>query len=304
MRASRQRPLLTSLLMGVALLPISAHAADLREGIEQLAGQVGQAAPEGRQLRVAITDFPDLQRVTSDLSRYIAERLTTRLVQNPRFSVLERRRLGQVLGELKFGLSDLADPNKVKQLGRMVGVEALVFGSISDLGNVVDIDARLIEVETSRLVHSASVSILKDRVVAQLLSEGRELASGAAASMGEAAPGLSGPSVASVPRRSGVHPVGQSFSLGEAHARLLNIEVVEGRLLRFNFTFEWSISFAPTAPVEVFLDSPNDTTFLVDQLGRQHPLVQAAGIGSEQPMRLTSMSSKRFSLIFPLGAEM
>ncbi len=154
-------------------LPDLTWAVDLKEGVERLATQLAESVPEGKQLRVAVTDFPDLQEVTSDLGRYVAERLTTRLSQNPKFWVIERRRLGQVLAELKFSMSDLVDPAKAKQLGRMVGVEAIVVGSISELGNVVDLDARVIEIETGKTLPGATVTISKDQVVAELLQRGR-----------------------------------------------------------------------------------------------------------------------------------
>lgn len=151
-----------------------ASAQDVRTGVEELASQIAKAAPEGKQLRVAVADFPDLQGVTSDLGRYIASRLTTRLAQNPKFFVIERQRLGQVLAELKFSMSDLVDPTKAKELGRMAGVEAIVVGTVSDLGNQVDLDARLIEIETNRMLLGATATISRDQVVDDMLKRGRQ----------------------------------------------------------------------------------------------------------------------------------
>lgn len=172
---------------------LTASAQDVRAGVEQLAAQIAKAAPEGKQLRVAVADFPDLQGVISDLGRYIASRLTTRLAQSPRFFVIERQRLSQVLAELKFGMSDLVDPTKAKQLGRMAGVEAVVVGTVSDLGNQVDLDARMIEIETNRMVLGAAVTISKDPTVEDMLKRGRQEA--------PAAPPVPGapPAVAGVP---------------------------------------------------------------------------------------------------------
>lgn len=175
-RRSLRAILLFSAWSLVIVLSGPAQAADLKEGVEQLASAIAKSVPEGKQLRVAVTDFPDLQGVTSDLGRYIAERLTTRLIQDPRkFRVVERRRLGQVLAELKFGMSDLVDPAKAKQLGRMVGVEALVVGSLSDLGNIVEVDARIIEIETSNMLVAATTSISKDETVKTMQERGREM---------------------------------------------------------------------------------------------------------------------------------
>ena len=186
--------------MGLVLssAPI-ASAQDVRTGVEQLAAQIAKAAPEGRQLRVAVADFPDLQNVTSDLGRYIASRLTTRLVQSPKFFVIERQRLSQVLGELKFSMSDLVDPAKAKQLGRMVGVEAIIVGTVSDLGNQVDLDARMIEIETNRMLLGAVVTISKDPTVEEMLKRGRQEAVATPATPGASpGPGVTPPATGQV----------------------------------------------------------------------------------------------------------
>jgi TolB-like protein len=167
-----------------------AGADDLRGAVEQLAQGLAATIPAGRTMTVAVADFPDLQGVTSDLGRYAAERLVTRLSARPaQFSVIERRRLDQVLGELRFGLTDLVDPAKFKQLRKMIGVNAIVVGTISDLGTSVDIDARIIEIETSRTFPGVSVSLSKDDTVKQLLDRGRAMpATSAGATASRAAP--------------------------------------------------------------------------------------------------------------------
>lgn len=133
-----------------------------------------QATPEGKQLRVAVADFPDLQGITDDLGRYIATRITTRLGQSKKFSVTERQRLAQVLAEMKISMSDLVDPEQAKKLKKMVGVDALVVGTIADLGKQVDVNARLIEIEANLMIWSASVTIDKDPTLEKLQGRGRE----------------------------------------------------------------------------------------------------------------------------------
>jgi TolB-like protein len=163
--------MLLSLLFGTAWT-VSAQTVDLKEGVDRLATQLAASAPPGRTLRVAVADMPNLEGATCNLGRYIAERLTTRLSgQSQKFRVIERRRLGQVLGELKFNMSDLVDPAKAKQLGRMLGVEALVVGTISALGNTTDIDARIIEIETNNVLPGVTVAISTDDTVKRLATE-------------------------------------------------------------------------------------------------------------------------------------
>lgn len=179
------------LFLFLMVLPGPAQAVELKEAVEQLAVELAKSVPEGRTLRVAVSDFPDLQGVTSDLGRYIAERLTTRLsAQTHKFRVIERRRLGQVLAELRFSMSDLVDPDKARQLGKMLGVEAIVVGTVSDLGNTVDVDARIIEIETNDILPGTTVAISKDDTVRQMMERGREM---------PAPPGVGSPSMGASP---------------------------------------------------------------------------------------------------------
>ncbi|GEM_PF-2345452 len=290
----------TAGIAGLLVVPGGAGAADLKQGVEQLAIELGKSIPEGRAWRVAVTDFPDLQGITSDLGRYIAERLTTRLsVQGQKFRVIERRRLGLVLGELKFSNSDLVDPTKAKELGKMLGVEGLVVGSVSDLGNQVDVDARIIEIETNNILPGVSATLSKDQVVAQLLTSGR---TGPSATPQATAPiGLPEAPRTAAPKRSGILPVGVRWQggYGGTFAHLFSIEIVEGRLLRFNLSLDSSVDYSG-----VSLDNPQESAFVIDQFGRQHFLVQAIGLSGDRPVAVSQGSSKRFTLTFPLAPEL
>lgn len=86
-----------------------------------------------------------------------------------------------------------------------------------------------------------------------------------------------------------------------ATARLFNIEILEGQTLRFNFEIRWR--YFPPAP-EVFLDSPANTTFLTDQLGRQHQLLEVSGISDTKPITVPVDGSRRFSLSFALAPDL
>lgn len=163
--------LVSGWFLGFSAQPSSAQ--DLRASVERLASQVVNAAPQEKQFRVAVADFPDLQGVISDLGRYVANRLTTRLGQNSKFSVVERQRLAQVLAELKFSMSDLVDPVKAKRFGQQAGVDCIIVGAISDLGNQVEVDARMIEIETNQILLGETVTVSKDQTVTDMLGRGR-----------------------------------------------------------------------------------------------------------------------------------
>jgi len=158
-----------------AVAPAVAQGSSLREGIDQLAADLVRNMVTPRVLRLAVADFPDLRGSTSDLGRYVAERLTTRLsaVTN-RFAVAERRRLQQVVAELSLNQGDLVDPRSARRVGEMLGVDALLVGTVSPLGDRLDLDCRLVEIETNSVVTQGSVSIIRDQVVEGLLAAGRD----------------------------------------------------------------------------------------------------------------------------------
>ena len=163
--------------IGVTLicLPALAAASDLRAGIETLAGDLLANLPADRRLTVAVSEFPDLQGMTSDLSRYVAERLTTLFSQSQRVAVVERKRVSQVLGELGWSLGDLLDPTKASRIRQMAGVEGVLVGTITDLGLAVEIEARLVGLETSHILIGATAMIPKDESVGTMMARGRQL---------------------------------------------------------------------------------------------------------------------------------
>ncbi len=233
----------------------TASAQDLRTAVDELADRIAKNAPGGKQLRIAVIDFPDLQGVTSDLGRYIASRLTTRLAQSPRFFVIERQRLNQVLAELRFSMSDLVDPAKAKQLGNMAGVEAIAVGTVSDLGNQVDLDARMIEIETNRLLLGATITISKDPAVTSLLERGRQEAAVAQPGLGSAVPT---PGVAP-PRGL------QGFRYNDkAFAFELTTAEVTGDEIKLTFLY----TNRQDDPGEGYMDI--NSTYLVDNLGNRY----------------------------------
>jgi curli biogenesis system outer membrane secretion channel CsgG len=55
----------------------------------------------------------------------------------------------------------------------MAGVDALVIGTVSERGRAVDVDARIVEVNTMAVVASAHVSISRSDPAIELLERGR-----------------------------------------------------------------------------------------------------------------------------------
>ena len=104
----------------------------------------GQATPTPRKKRIAIMDF-DYATVHSgvaaifgqdvDIGKGIADLLVTNLVKDGSYSIIERKALDKILAEQNFSNSDRANPNSAAKIGKLLGVDAILVGSITQFGN-------------------------------------------------------------------------------------------------------------------------------------------------------------------------
>lgn len=138
--------------------------------LNHLAHEMVKSLRQENKTNLAIVEFPDLDGRVSQFGKYVAEELTTRLFTTRRFNIVERQLLNQLLAEQNFGQSGLVDVNSAAQIGKMLGVEAIVTGTITDLGNNIRINARLIETVSASVFAVASVTIEKDDQIQTMLS--------------------------------------------------------------------------------------------------------------------------------------
>src|SRR5262245_26787352 len=123
--------LLVTALVGVVAFP-TLHA------------QAPAAPAQGRKPRVAIMDFDYATVRTNaqaifgtdiDVGKGITDLLVNYLVKDGSYSVIERRALDKILAEQNFSNSDRADATSAAKIGRLLGVDAIIVGSITQLGN-------------------------------------------------------------------------------------------------------------------------------------------------------------------------
>jgi curli biogenesis system outer membrane secretion channel CsgG len=97
-----------------------------------------------RKPRVAMLDF-DYGTVMSasssifgtnvDIGKGISALLVTNLVKNGSYSVIDRDALSKVLAEQNFSNSNRADPASAARIGRVLGVDYIIVGTITEFGN-------------------------------------------------------------------------------------------------------------------------------------------------------------------------
>lgn len=151
-------------------------AANIEEGVGQLAEKISQKMIEGKKQKIAIVDFSDLNGNVTALGQFLAEELTTRLfdVAPGKFEVVERRMLLKLEEELILGQTGFIEEKSIKKMGQVLGVDAIVTGSMTDLGNSVKINARLIGVDSAKVFAVAATDIPKTGTVADLIGKQAE----------------------------------------------------------------------------------------------------------------------------------
>src|SRR5450432_1376859 len=102
------------------------------------------AIAQGRKKRVAIMDF-DYATVHGgvssifgqdiDIGKGIGDLLVTKLVKDGSYSVIERKALDKILSEQNFSNSDRANATSAAKIGKVLGVDAIIVGSITAFGN-------------------------------------------------------------------------------------------------------------------------------------------------------------------------
>jgi len=122
-------------------LPILAILLVIAAGV---LSQTANAQAPKRRPRIAILDF-DYATVQSyssaifgtnvDIGKGITDLLVTDLVKDGTYSVIERKALDKIMAEQNFSNSNRADPTSAAKIGKLLGVDAIIEGSITQFGN-------------------------------------------------------------------------------------------------------------------------------------------------------------------------
>jgi len=102
--------------------------------------QSSHADYKGLKKRVAVFDFQDKTDHAyawwggKTVGRGMADMLVTALVKSGKYTVIERQNLDKILSEQKLGASGLVTPQSAAQIGKLLGVELAIIGSVTEFG--------------------------------------------------------------------------------------------------------------------------------------------------------------------------
>jgi curli biogenesis system outer membrane secretion channel CsgG len=100
-------------------------------------------AQTSHKKRVAVLDFDygtvqsyvsSIYGTNQDVGKGITDMLVEKLVKDGKYSVIERKALDKILAEQNFSNSDRANPATAQKIGQILGVDAIIMGSITKFG--------------------------------------------------------------------------------------------------------------------------------------------------------------------------
>jgi TolB-like protein len=123
-----------------------------------LIGGLARAAGGKPTLAILLFDYSGNDQSLEPLREGLAQMLISDFSGVPQVRVVERARLKAILEEQKLGQSGKVDAASAARVGKLLGARFLVLGSYFDLKTALRIDARLVEVETGRILKSVGAN--------------------------------------------------------------------------------------------------------------------------------------------------
>lgn len=130
---------------------------------DKLAAQLSGAAKARGRARVAILPFQVIGGRGSTSGRIVSERLVAPIMAAGQVEVVERAMLESVMREQQLQFSGVVDARSVKEIGKILNVDAVITGTVIALRNDrVEINARLIDTESAMILFAAEARTEQD----------------------------------------------------------------------------------------------------------------------------------------------
>lgn len=163
--------LLASAALAATLIIPGQASSSVAEGINQLASQIVARSVAADRTTIAIAAFPHVDDTCSELSNFLVDELVLSFFSMPdaQLSIIERSQLDRIFSELELSLSGAVDVNTTQELGRVHGVDTLLVGTLSTIGDDLRVNARLIDTETARVYSAAAVNVPRTSTYEELM---------------------------------------------------------------------------------------------------------------------------------------
>jgi TolB-like protein len=150
-------------LAGLARLNAQSNLT-LDDAIKQSATEIEGRLTQG--IKIVVLNF---NSPSERLSGYVIDELTGAIVNSGKITVVDRQNLALIQQEMNFQLSGEVSDESAQEIGRKLGAQSIISGSIEDLGQYYRLRFRVIEVVSAAIQLQPSKNVRKDSQVSALL---------------------------------------------------------------------------------------------------------------------------------------
>jgi TolB-like protein len=126
--------------------------------------------------KVAVLNFT----APLEISNYVTDELIAFLVNDGNLTVVDRSNLELIQKEIDFQLSGEVSDESAQAIGRKLGVQTIISGSLKQFGNIWHMQIKALEVETAKIQVSRTYTIKKNSVLSNFFPKtaGEKIVSG------------------------------------------------------------------------------------------------------------------------------
>ena len=131
--------------------PVSQGVGDIENAVYRAAWAILENLPDNSTVAVLSIASDD-----ADLAEFVIEELVFNIVSTRKFKVVDRRSLDAIQSEAKFQYSGDVDDSSAVSIGRLLGANVVITGSVGGTGATRRIRAKALNVQTAEILAMAS----------------------------------------------------------------------------------------------------------------------------------------------------
>lgn len=156
------------LSIACASKPTASGGITLDQAIAEAAAQIDAEFSAGTKIALLNFNSP-----SDRFSLYVLDELSVNLIASRKLTIVDRAEVDLIRSEFAFQFSGEVSDDSMQALGRMLGAQSIVSGSLTEIGGDYRITIRVLNVETAVVAVHYRTDIANDNRVRALLAGGR-----------------------------------------------------------------------------------------------------------------------------------
>jgi TolB-like protein len=140
----------------------------LDQAIKEAAGRIDEQLSAGTKIAIL-----SINSSSDQFSIYVIDELTANFLDTRKLMVIDRKEIDLIRGELNFQFSGEVSDDSMQAVGKMLGAQTIVSGSLMEIGDTYRIVIRALSVQTATVEVQYRTDIANDNRVRALLATGK-----------------------------------------------------------------------------------------------------------------------------------